>query len=206
MANFLSEMGAVRCRNASGKYVPCPSGLRGCGITGCGGIMGGKTIPFDLPMIGGEVNLDLTDALTGALSGKAILGVTNAVVGKMAPAYQKHLKMGAGALAIGGLFVESLRENSMFLGFAIPTITEAAEPLTDFVATQIVKLIEKVSGQSYAPEVTATAAGVRGIGQRRINRIGNSQGISEVRASFRTPAELIRSGSMLSGARIKSKM
>jgi len=207
MANYLSEMGAgIRCRDGSGHYIPCPTGLTGCGVSGCMGGRGGKLVPFDLPMIPQSVSINMTDALAGALGGKAVLGVLNAVALKAAPTYAPHLKMGAGALAIGGLFVRSLRSNSAFLGFAFPTIAEAAEPLTDMVADFILKGVTMVTGTSYAPAEAAkatTAAAVKGLGARRINRIGQSQGITEVRSSFQRPSDLIRAGSVLSGHRSK---
>ena len=207
MANFLSEMGGgLRCRDASGHYTPCPTGLSSsCGITGCmSGRRMGRIVPFDLPAIGGRVSLDMTDALAGALAGKAVLGVANSVMAQAAPDYAKHVEIGAGALAIGGLFMDSLRENSMFLGFAFPTIAEAAEPLTDMVADLLLKGVGAVTGKAYAPVATSAAVtGMRGIGSRRVNRIGQSQGATEIRASFQRPSDLIRAGSVLSGVRSK---
>ena len=186
MAGYLSELGGMKCRDERGHSVPCPRTL-GCGLGGC--LSGDKKVPFDLPLIGGEASFDVTDALVGVVGGKAATGVALALVrylGKENGAkYANWGKIGIGALALGGLASQRLRDSSLFLGFSFATIPEMAEPVTDFLALNTLKLIDKLAGTTL---VTAGAnAGYRGLR-------GDGEGY-EVTPRVQSPRQLIATGS-----------
>lgn len=191
MATHLSELGAgLRCRNASGKYVPCPSGLSGgCGLGGCLG--GDKMIPFNLPVIGGDVSFDVTDAVFGALGGQTLLGVTTKVLEKVTSQRTADItKATIGVASLIGLAYQPLRDNSMFVGFSFVAFPKTMEPLTDYATKGILWLVEKVSGRSLG-SLGSQSMGAKKmwkVGENR--RIGQDQGASGVSPSIPTSKSL----------------
>jgi len=212
MATFLNELAGsgLKCRDESGKIVPCPRPSSfGCAGGGCS-LGADKLVPFDLPIIGGVEQFDLTDAVMGALAGKAVTGVLTSVVeGIKGEKWANYTKLGVGGLAIGGLAIDSLRSSPAFLGFSFATWPEMAEPVTDWVANKVLWIIEKVTGKTFAPvgatglipggsgsANTLTVSGIRGT-----RRIGQERGAPQYRPQIKSPSELISQGTRMGATR-----
>ena len=200
MAFFLNELAGskMKCRDSSGKIVPCPRPSSvGC-TNGCSLGMD-KIVPFDLPVIGGVEQFDITDAIIGALAGKAVTGVATAVVQNTAgQKWANYAKLGIGSFAIGGLAFETLRSSPMFLGFSFATWPEMAEPVTDFAADKILWALEKVTGKVFRRvSLPAEAQNLSGIAPSR--RIGQERGAPAYRPTVKTPSQLIAEGTRMGG-------
>jgi hypothetical protein len=200
MASHLIEMGRseMRCRDEQGKYTDCPTSL-GCGVGGCS--LGGKLVPFDLPVIGGEVGLDITDAMTGLLVLRPLTGIGVAVVKNFGgEKWSNGAKLALGGLSIVGLAFDQLRDSSMFLGWAFPTAAETTEPLTDKVAEGVSWLLDRISGGKLLPAPASPAdASQSGVGMPPSRRVGQERGGARVRPSLPRPADLIAKGSRVNG-------
>jgi hypothetical protein len=187
MASFLSELGKeMRCRDERGRIVACPTRL-GCGLGGCMGSP--QLVPFDLPLIGHSVDLSMTDAMLGAVIGKSLSGVAAAVVRFMkGPEYGNWTKIALGIAAAAGLASNRLRYSSLFVGASFPVILDALSPMTDWLAIQMVKGVEKTTGWALTTAPAAAAAGMRGL-------LGQGGEGYRVRPSLRSPSQLIATGS-----------
>ena len=202
MANYLNEMGAMKCVNERGKSVACPTPKNfGCGSGGCGM---GMIMPFDLPVIGKEVGFNISDAVLGAALGKISTGVMYPLIefaAKDGMKWSDRVKVGVGVLSFLGLASERLRESSAYLGFSFSTWPEAAEPLTRYAAHGILKGLEMVTGKQImapAPTNGAAVTGKRAMGaiapNRRIGAAGNTY---EVRPNLFRPSQLIATGTRI---------
>jgi hypothetical protein len=209
MAYGLTEMGKIRYRDEYGRFMS-GSGIGG-GSYGCSGWgMGAeKLVPFDIPGLEEEPELNLTDAILGAVGGKILVETVDGVVGQRFPQYANMFKLGISALTIGGFFVDRLRNNSLFLGFALQNLPAAVEPLTEWITGMVSRVTGKVSGSIGIPYGTyGRRLGYNGyrrptsrVAGRRLQaitmaggRVGQPQKATQVMPTILRPSDMIAAG------------
>lgn len=182
------------------------------------GMGGDKVLPFDVPGLPEMSELNLTDALVGAMGGKVALDLgTTWVESRYGKEKSDMARIGLGVLSFLGLaFVERLQESSLFQGFAIMSMANALSPLSDWVSGMALGLGERVTGSMTGRRLGQNSGAYRGWNRRigvsydnvRRGRMrgpigGMTQGGTSILPNIQTPRSLITAGS---NVRTRSRM